>query len=425
MSFGAREAAFLTLRNTFSAGKYSNIALDGAIKKYNLEGREKASFTRLYYGCIEKKLTLQNAISQYSERDISELDPSVYVALLLSFYQLLYMDSVPDHSAVDESVELVKKYGKGSTSGYVNAVSRAFLRADKKYKLPEDDFERLSVVYSVNPDIIKELCEDYGREKTEEILRSFETEPYISLRVNTLKTDKDTLCKLLEDGGAEIADCDTDSAVIIKKNSEEVFFKYLEEGYFYVQDISSQIAVSSLDARPGQTVADVCAAPGGKSIYCAIDMKNDGRVISLDLHKNKLSLIKKQAEKLGIDIIETGEQDARTGREELDGISDCVICDVPCSGLGVIVKKPEIRYKNISDFENLEKTQAQILERSAKYLKNGGRLLYSTCTLRKKENGKIVEAFLKSHPDFEKLKEETVFPGEYNDGFYYSVLCKK
>lgn len=420
----AREATFLTLRETYDNGKYSNLALDSAIKKYELGPREIPMFTRLYYGCIERKLTLEHIISRYSNREIKKIDKTVLLALHICIYQLLYMDSVPDYSAVDESVNLVKRHGKSSAAAFVNAVARSFIRYNKKISYPEDELDMLSVKYSVSRDIASEIKKDYPQDY-EKILESFFVLPGMSVRLNPLKEDADEIVgRITEDGN--LNDSESFKVFFAKTygNNPLISGQLIRDGYVYIQDDSSADAVDALLPLAGQTLVDVCAAPGGKSFCAAMLMKNEGKIYSFDLHKNKLSLIKSGAEKLGIDIIEVMQFDSRNVNVNLIAAADRVICDVPCSGIGVIAKKPDIRYKKLSDFLRLRPTQSEILNSSVEYLKNGGRICYSTCTIRKAENEEITGEFLSKNKNFKMIEEKTFIPDGTRDGFYYAVMEK-
>lgn len=416
MNNNARSLALDSLKKCTKDGKYSNLEVLNSLSRADLDPRDKALYTALVYGVIEKGITLDYVLSAYSSMPLERLDVSALVSLRLGLYQVLFMDRVPDHSACDESVKLVPR----SAKSFVNGVLRAILREkDKVVKSIED--APLWIKYSMPQWIISLWQKGYGEDRTLEMLEGFEVRPPMTLRVNTLKTTSDELlCHV--DGKPHPVHSD----MIYANGNAESLYGY-HEGLFFVQGTNSRTAVAALELKAGETVIDTCACPGGKSFSAAIDMENKGRIYSFDLHANKLSLIKKGAERLGIDIITVDTCNATAPREELMGIADAVICDVPCSGLGIIAKKPDIKYKNYSDVERLPNIQFEILSASSGYVKRGGRLLYSTCTLNPDENERITERFLGEHPEFRRAEgyPVTAFPSETSDdGFFYDLLIK-
>lgn len=409
-------------------GRYANLEINSAIVRSELTPADKGLYTRLVYGVIEKKLTLDYIIGKFSRIPAEELDPDLLNALRLGLYQLLWLDRVPDHAAVSETVSLVQK----SKTGYVNAVLRSFLRAGKTYELPDpDDFYRYcQVKYSVPAETVRFFEENCGipREETEEFLTAMNREPHVALRVNRLKMTAEDAA---EKCGGTISSMAPD--VVLTESLDDSAKEGLEDGSWFVQDEASRTVSAALDAQPGDTVIDTCACPGGKSFSMAIDMRNEGTVYSFDLHKNKLSLIQKGAQTLGIDIIRTAERDARKPDETLLGKADRVLCDAPCSGLGVIAKKPDIRYKNLEDVKRLPEIQYGILCGAASYVKPGGVLVYSTCTVNRAENEEIVEKFLREHEDF-ALIPDRYLPGGMRtflphrdgcDGFFGAKMIRK
>ncbi len=418
----ARALALSSLEKIEREGKYSNLEIDSTIQKNKLSPEDKALYTRLVYGVTERRLTLDGIISQYSKIPVTGLDSDVKNALRLGIYQLLYTDRIPDHSAVDESVSLVAK----AKSGYVNAVLRSFIRAGKTYTLPTDEDERLEFEYSVPRDICKiykQAC-DGNADECALLLTALNREAQVGIRLNRLKADESAL----PEGGT-----DAGNDVYLYPSLTPELRCGIDGGLWFVQDISSRITTKALEAKPGEVIADVCACPGGKSFSIAVDMGNRGTVYSFDLHKNKLSLLEKGAAKLGIDIIITAPRDARVPDPDLIGRCDRVLCDAPCSGLGVIAKKPEIRYKNIADITKLPQIQREILAGASRYVKPGGVLIYSTCTLNPAENGEVVKAFLDSNPDFTLEGNKYIPDGERTfmphrdgcDGFFAARMIRK
>ncbi len=424
--YTARQLAVLSLCRLEREGKYGNLEADAAIKKFGLKGAEKALYTRLFYGVLERKITLDYIISRYSDKPVDEMTYEMKNILRSSVYQLLYLDRIPDYSAVNEGVELAKKYERKSAGGFVNAV----LRKVAANGMPEikrgNDARYLSVRYSVSEQICGLLCGALGFDEAEKMLAADLSQKGVTLRVNTLKTTVDQLRELLEENGLKCGPV-PQSGFGIKINDHvdtETLFS-LTDGLAYIEDGASQAAVSLLDAKEGMTVADVCAAPGGKTVSAALQMKNEGVIYAFDVHKNKLKLIEKTAEKTGVTIIRTAEHDAREPRPELIGVCDRVICDVPCSGLGVLGKKPDMRYKELDGLDRLVRTQRAILEASSKYLKKGGVMVYSTCTVLPAENNENVSYFLENNKDYSLLYEKTFYPHrDGTDGFYTAKIVR-
>lgn len=415
-------------------GAYSNIVISNELRREPVSNRDKAFATALFYGVLERKITLDHIISGYIKRPLEKLDLEVLEVLRLSIYQLGFMDSVPDSAAVNEGVKLIKEMKKTSCAPLVNAVLRNFLRDGKKlYNIEELDIQkRLSIVYSVSPDIAKVLIRDYGQDRAEKILEASFRGQSIIVRVNTLMTTADGLVESLMQKGIIAKKSDIlANAIEIDSCGDLTVLDEFKKGMFHVQDTASQLCSLCLMAKENDVVYDMCAAPGGKSFTMAEQMKNKGRILSFDIHENKLSLIKSGAERLGITIIEAVQNDASIYNEKLI-MADKVLCDVPCSGLGILSKKPEIRYKSAKAIDSLLDLQYHILCISSRYVKSGGTIVYSTCTLNKDENEKIVDKFLSENDCFEPLilpigdKTEyrhTFLPdAEKTDGFFVCAM---
>lgn len=433
----AREAAVSTLLKTAQSRGYSNIELDSAIKKFGLDGVEKSFFTALFYGVIERKITLDYIISSLSERTIGDIDIKVLTITELGLYQLRFMDKIPESAAVNESVKLCERFSAPKNSGaFVNAVLRRYIREKDSIKFPDpkrNKMKYLSVMYSVPEWICRLWSDAYGKNE-EKILESLSKPPFMTLRVNTLKTTNEELRALIESKGIGTKEPELAKTGIRLSSSAPMDVLSEYEDRFFVQDEASQAAVLALGVREGDTVIDCCSCPGGKAMGAAIEAKNKGRVLSFDLHKNKLSLIEKTASRLGIGIISTDVQNGSKPRESMPG-ADRIICDVPCSGLGVISKKPDIRYKEYDEIKDLPSLQYSILETNSAYLKTGGMLVYSTCTLNPKENGDVIKRFLENHKNFRLCPFDVgplhsegmteLMPYEYKtDGFFIAKLEK-
>ena len=425
--YDARSAAYHSLLRCECGAKYSNLEIDSAIVRYKLEDAEKRLYTTLVYGVIESKLTLEYIIARLARRPVESLEPEVKTLLCLGLYQLSRLDRIPEHAAVNETVELAKRFCPRA-SGFVNALLRAYIRADRNALLPDpnDRMKYLSVKYSVAEELIGIFDSSLAsNDETERLLAALNVLPRPTLRVNTLKLSRDELLKRLLDNGIEAYKSEL-SECAVKLADSTISDKIRElicSGYVYIQDEASILALEAARPMPGEYVLDVCSCPGGKSFTAAIMMNNQGRVRSFDIHKSKLSLVDSGAKRLGITIIDTTERDARVYDESLVHIADLVICDVPCSGLGVIAKKPELRYKSAADIVRLYDIQYDILENCSNYVKPGGRLAYSTCTINRDENSGVTERFLKAHPEYTCSYEKQLLPHiDGTDGFYICIL---
>ncbi len=413
MADKARQCAFYALRRVWEQGAYSNIVLADAMQKYALEGKDRAFCSALVYGAAERLLTLDFLITTVASRPAEKIQGNVLTALRLGMQQIFYM-KVPDMAACSESVALLRDKGE---KGFCNGVLRNACRRREELEGLVENAD-VSIKYSVSKEICELISKQY-EEMAESILAAFHTENPLCLRVNPLKN---TVHELQSELGADTVE-GLPTALTVRGNSEAALTA-VTDGKAIVQGLSSQTAVKWLDAKPNMTVIDCCACPGGKTLGAAMDMGGTGKIIAMDLHANKLSLIKKTAERLGLDNVELAAHDGRTARAELIGTADRVICDVPCSGIGAIKGRPEIRYKDMSTTAALINTQKAIAENAYSYLKKGGRLVYSTCTVNKKENEAVVK-HLTDITDAVLLDEKTVLPTEQGfDGFYMALIEK-
>ena len=424
-----RQLAFDLLQKAEKGKQYSNIILDNALKNSNMNEADKRLASVLFYGVIEKKITLDFQVARLSSRPLEQLDSLVITALRIGLYQLIYLDRIPQHAAINETVDLCSR----KSAGFVNAILRSYTRAPG-IALPDKSNKALylSVAYSVDTKLVEKFISCFGEEKTEAILEGFNKTPDTTLRVNTLKISRQELAEKIE--SAQLT-YNAPNGIHVKGSVRQLFG--FDEGLFFVQDEASQICVEVLDAKVGQTMLDICSCPGSKSFGAAINMKNQGEVLSFDLHANKLSLVLSGAERLGINIIKTQERDGRNFIPELEGKADRVLCDVPCSGFGVLAKKPELRYKNPEESKALPQIQLDILENACKYVKDSGVLVYSTCTLLPEENHLNIERFLSAHPEFSLCPWQvgnisatdgmlTLFPHTHGtDGFFIAKLIRK
>ncbi len=437
-----RQLCLSLLLKTELMGAYSNIALDKAFSSTDISVRDRAFAAALFYGTLEKKLLLDYNLSLVSDTPINRLQPEVLTILRMGAYQIFFMDSVPSPAAVSESVDLCRRFGAGEASGFINGVLRALCR-NTELRLPNPKKGKnkyFSIKYSCPETIVRLWREGYGDDTALKILQSLYGRPAICARVNTLKTDAHSLIDILSQKNikAEAHRYIKDALLISGTGNIRELDSY-KKGLFHIQDAASQLCCMALDCKSGQTVTDMCAAPGGKSFTIAEYMGNTGSILSCDLYESRLSLIKSGSERLGIDIISTKAADS--SKSEGLMMSDRILCDVPCSGLGIIRRKPELRYKTELGTDTLPQLQYEILCNSSHFLKSGGVLVYSTCTLNPSENHGVVKRFLCGHSDFKpgRLKlpegikrqpfdaenELTLIPGEYDsDGFFISVLTK-
>ncbi|MCR5293266.1 MAG: 16S rRNA (cytosine(967)-C(5))-methyltransferase RsmB [Eubacterium sp.] len=424
---------------------FSNIAIGKALKKYQFEDKQKRAFvTRLAEGVTEMRIQLDFILDGVTKIKTSGMKPLVRNALRMGVYQLLYMDSVPDRAAIFETVKLVKKRGFNSLSGFTNAVLRNIERDKDGIKKRVDEVP--CIKYSVPEWLYGFLREIYGDEMAEKILDFSSSNRPTVIRVNREKTDKETLRQLLEEKGIDVKDgYYSENALLIDGYDFIKRIPGFREGYFSIQDESSQAAVkAAFDTYNDRhyetegndigtvTVYDLCAAPGGKTTYMA-ELCSDktpgmtGNIYSYDISKDKTELILENVERLGLLNVNVAVSDATVLHEDMTDKADIVIADVPCSGLGIMGRKNDIKYRvKPDDFRTLREMADTILDNSVSYLKRGGVLLFSTCTINPYENGEAAEALILRHPELKKIEERTFLQGiDKCDGFYYSVMTKE
>ncbi|MDR1754478.1 MAG: 16S rRNA (cytosine(967)-C(5))-methyltransferase RsmB, partial [Eubacterium sp.] len=400
MSRTSREIVLSLLERMDKSGAYSNIILDNTLSRQKLDSRDRAFAAALFYGVLERRMTLDFVIRDYSKIEFDALDTRTRAVLRMGLYQLLYMDSVPDSAAVYESVSLAEE----KSTGFVNAVLRNFIRDEKKINFGRlYDEANLSIKYSCPKWIIKKWTASYGAQITEKILESSFGRPPLYIKVNQQRTNSEKLIAALKSDEIEaqrnplVNDCLEISRLKAEKSLE--LTNAFRRGLFHVQDVSSQLFCKLVRPQFHETIIDVCAAPGGKTFTLAQTMSNTGKVIACDIYDGKLSVLEEGARRLGLKNVTSVQNDGTIYNPDFP-TADRVICDVPCSGLGVIRRKPEIKYKPMSDIKDLPELQLSILIISAKYVKPGGSLFYSTCTLNPEENERVAEEFLKKNHDF-------------------------
>ncbi len=435
---GARETALNVLIACRKEKAWSNGVFKDYVLRDRLDSREAALCSRLCYGVLQNRLRLDWYLGQLLTGRLKDLHPVVRDILHLGLYQLYDLDKIPDSAAVNESVQLTKKYCKHNprASGLVNGVLRSAIRRGQELKAPES----LSVLYS-HPQKLIDLLESYvGKENLEPMLRANNSAPQTVAQVNTLLTTTQALAESLEAQGVSaqlhswMSDC-----LVLSHTGDLEQLKAFQEGLFYIQDPAAKLAALCAKVPKKAKVLDCCAAPGGKSFACGIMMGDTGEVISCDIHPHKAQLIEKGAQRLKIKNIRTQIQDGAVFVPQWENKMDVVIADVPCSGYGIIRKKPDIRYKDPEEMKSLPDLQLKILSNQARYVKEGGVLLYATCTLVQRENEGVVEAFLRENPEFYREKLElpapfpenttgmlTLLPGQYDtDGFFFCRLRRR
>ena len=434
-SINARSLAYEVLFTIIQEDGYSNITLNKYFNQYKVEEQDKRFISEVVYGTIKNKLYLEHILKSYSK---GRVKPKVKIILLMSVYQLLYMDKTPNFAIIDEAVKLSKKIAGNITGKFVNGILRNIERNAKNLELKyKNKTEKFCVENSCPKELFDILNKQYGKEKAQSIVVSFNQKSKNSIRYNPLKTTKSDLIEKLGSAVSESEICE-DSLILNKLNIDNSLFT---NGYYIIQDEASALVASSigLPVDKKYKILDTCAAPGGKSLHIASKYFNSS-LVSCDKYIHKLKLIEDNTAKLGISNIEIKEQDATIYNSSFNDKFDIVICDVPCSGIGVIKNKPEIKYKITNSYvEEISKLQYQILDNSKKYVKNNGILMYSTCTIDKRENIENINKFLNENKDFKlenislknsiiKTSENGVLeilPDEYScDGFFIAKLRK-
>ncbi len=427
-----REIALLSIIEIMEKGKMSHLVLAQVLKKYQyLEKQDRAFLSRLVEGTIERIITLDYILNQFSSVPTEKMKPVIRNILRLSLYQILYMDGVPESAACNEAVKLAEKKGFKNLKGFVNGILRTIERRKDSIQYPDEKKEGtwyLSVFYSTPEWIIKQWIEQYGIEKARKMLEvSYKEERGISVRCNIEKRTKEEIRQMLEKEGVVVEECSyPDYALRISGYDYLEGLEAFREGFISVQDINSMMAAEKCGVKKGDFVLDVCAAPGGKSIHIAEKLNATGHVEARDLSKNKVNFIQENIERSGLKNIEAVVQDALILTKKDENRADIVIADLPCSGLGVIGKKNDLKYKMTEEAQKeLKQLQQKILSVVWRYVKKGGILFYSTCTVNKKENEENTEWFLKEYP-FELEESRTFLQGiDDGDGFYFARFRKK
>ena len=412
-----RIAVYESLDDVLNKGAYSNLSLNRVIEKYEIYS---SSYVRNYVkGVLRYLMLLDFNIDKLSKKGIKSIKNNDLILLRMGIYEILFNNSVPNYATVSEIVEIAKKKCKGRDK-FINGILRTFIREKDNIILPDDKFEKLSITESFPKWLIYMIIEQYGESEGVEIIKGLNKLPLMTLRINKLKASREDLLKKLKNISAH----EINDNVVIVNEGEVLSGDSYKNGEITVQGLSSINAINCFKPSTNSTVLDMCAAPGGKTTYMAELMENTGKILACDIYENRLKLINKEAKRLGINIIETRLLDGTKYEKELMDCFDYVLTDVPCSGIGVINKKPEIKY-NIrrSELEMLKESQLEILRNASKYVKKGGYILYSTCTLNKNENEGIIDKFMHNNDKFKLVEKCTALP--YNgkvDGFFYCKL---
>ncbi|MHC8659492.1 16S rRNA (cytosine(967)-C(5))-methyltransferase RsmB [Bacillus sp. Bwzl_19] len=440
-----RELALEALEKLEQNQAYSNLLLTSVIKTNTLSDQDRGLLTELVYGTLQNKIALDYMLKPFIRKP-NKVKPWVIQLLRLSAYQMEYLEKIPDRAAIHEAVEIAKKRGHKGIASFVNGILRSLQREGApSFAEIEDPVPRLSTETSHPEWLVKEWVEAYGFETAEKICRIHLVPPKQTLRVNRIKADKETLLNEMENAGleAEAGDLSPDAIKLLKGSIAST--EFFQNGQVSIQDESSMLVARALDPKPGETVLDACAAPGGKSAHIAELMKNEGSLTSLDLHRHKVKLIQEGAERLGLTIIDAQTMDARKAGDAFGAERfDRILVDAPCSGFGVIRRKPDMKYtKTPEDSRRLSEIQLGILREIAPLVKKGGTLVYSTCTMDRTENEEVMHAFIQEHPEFEpdlslekRLPEKArpfvqdgslqILPHYFGtDGFFISSMRKK
>lgn len=440
----AREIALKALYKIEKEDAYSNITLNQVLKENkNIDERDVGLISELVYGTITWKLTLDEIIKKYSNIKLKKISVWILNILRMGIYQIIFLDKIPKSAAVNESVNLAKRYGHKSSSNFVNAILRKVSVNDyKELEEIKDDKERISKTTSMPMWIIEELLKQKDIKEVEEICKNSNLKPNTTIRINKLKTNKKELEEKLGKRKIKYLEGSLEDFFVLKKVKNIENIDLFKEGFFTVQDEGAGLIVDVLAPRENEYILDACSSPGGKTTYIAEKMKNKGKIEAWDIHEHRVKLVQNAAKRLGINIIQAKTQDATEFNQDLVGKFDKILLDVPCLGLGVIKRKPDIKWKRKKeDIEEITKIQKAILDNCSKYLKKNGELVYSTCSILKEENEDIIERFLKENLDFKICKENeknyenivifgekdkyiNIYPSNENDGFFICKLRK-
>lgn len=438
----ARLLAFEALYDIFEKDAYANLTIQNILRKMPLKAEEKHLLTELVYGICRKYNYCLWIIGKMSDRPIRKIHPIVRILLSLGIYQIMFLDRIPESAAVNETVKIAKKITHIGNAKFINGILRNFIRQKDSFLLPDKKSNYMlhqSLVYNQQEWLIQFFEKEYGAAQAKEILETFNRIPETCIRINTLKTTNANIKEELYKKGVITEDISyMPEALVVKTGADTLFSRFLQPGVLYVQTPSSMIPSKILAPMAGERVLDMCAAPGSKTTHMAALMENSGSIDAWDIHPHKINLIKENAKRLGISIIHAEVKDSTKPLISLYETYDKVLLDAPCSGLGVLGHKTELRWRrNKSDLADFPLLQKQLIEQASRYIKVGGILVYSTCTLNPNENEKLVSEFLSLHPNFRpeefniatlgssKKGMMTLYPEVVkSDGFFVAKLRK-
>ena len=428
----AREIVLKALYKIDKEQAYSNIVLNDEIKqnRNKINDKDIGLISEIVYGVTTWKLTIDEIIKKYSKIRLKKISPWILNILRMGTYQIIFLDKIPKSAAVNESVNLAKRYGHASSSNFTNAILRKIEKEDyEEFFQIKDDVERISKTTSMPVWIIEELMKNNTIEEVEEICKNLNLRPEIIIRINKLKTTKEEIMRKLEEANIEYREIpDMEDFLVLNKIKNIENLELFKDGLFTVQDASAGLTAVALNPQENDNVLDACSAPGGKTTYIAELMHNKGKIEAWDIHEHRTKLVEKNAERLGIKIINTDVKNSAEYEEKYKEKFDKILLDVPCMGIGVIKRKPDIKWqRKKEDIEEISNLQRKILENCSKYLKRGGYLVYSTCSILKEENEDVVNDFIKNNSDFEIVKNGlfNIKPDKEKDGFFICKLHKK
>lgn len=402
---------------------FSNLVLSSLLDGNRLSDKDKAFISKVFYGTIERKITLNYILQKFIAKPLKKLDTEVLAIMQSGLYQIIYMNSVPSHAAINQAVGLCSAFKKTSAKGLVNAVLRKAADFDLNSASFSSEKERVSVTYSISEEIAEIIMNDYP-DDYEKIILGMSSAPVLNININTTKISPRKYKKLLEEKGVDYKETPLENCLEVLASGAVTDLPGFKDGYFFVQGLTSRYAVSCGGIKPGYKVLDLCAAPGGKTFAAGIYLGNTGRITSCDPNPSRLALIENGAKRLGFNNVSVVENYGENYRPEFCG-QDVIICDVPCSGIGIIPKKPDLRYKKMDDLENLYRVQREILQTGSRYLNKGGRLVYSTCTINKAENRQQILKFLEKNKNFRIAEQNCTIKGSVNDDNMVTFLPSK
>jgi 16S rRNA (cytosine967-C5)-methyltransferase len=431
MKVSARKVALEALTKIDQGGAYSNLLLNQILNQYpSIDPRDRNLITELVYGTIQHQRLLDFHLQPFLKQNIGKLENWVKQLLRLSIYQFLFLDRIPERAVVHESVELSKTLGHKGITGMVNGVLRNFQRTPRAdTNNLTDPIERIAVETSHPTWMVRRWAKQFGLENTQRLCLENNRPPRISLRVNRVKVTREELISLLENEGFQVEETKhSKDGIVILSGGHAAQSPLFKQGYFTIQDESSMLITPLLDPKPGMKVLDACAAPGGKTTHIAEHMRNEGEIIANDIHPHKEKLIIEQAKRLGLTVIKTTINDARKLGERFTAEFDRILLDAPCSGFGVIRRKPDVKWKKKEqDVHQISEVQYELLQTIAPLLKKEGQLVYSTCTLDLEENQNLITRFIQEHPQFSIVEGSTlqIFPYDFgSDGFFMTKLVR-